>query len=115
MPFQLLDRDGRIVQPVSDYLNDLQAGGRRPATQRSYGMDLLRWFRFLWAIGVPWDQATRSEARDFSRWLLLADKPVRAHWRSAGADRVRLGVAPMLAKSQATSNPVTGKVSVGGK
>ena len=27
----------------------------RPATtQRSYGMDLLRWFRFLWAFGVGW-------------------------------------------------------------
>jgi integrase len=32
-------------------------------------MDLLRWFRFLWAVGVPWRQATRIEARDFSRWL----------------------------------------------
>ncbi|GDY70268.1 hypothetical protein SAV14893_096610 [Streptomyces avermitilis] len=48
---------------------------------RSYGMDLLRWYRFLWALEVHWDQATRAEARDFCRWLQLADKPVRVHWR----------------------------------
>jgi hypothetical protein len=40
-------------------------------------MDLLRWFRFLWAIGVPWNQATRAEARDFCRWLQVAGKPAR--------------------------------------
>jgi hypothetical protein len=28
-------------------------------------MDLLRWFRFLWALGVGWDQVTRVEAQDF--------------------------------------------------
>lgn len=57
------------------YLSDLQAIGRPATTQRSYGMDLLRWFRFLWAIDVPWDQATRTEARDFSRWIQITDKP----------------------------------------
>lgn len=44
-------------------------------------MDLLRWFRFLWAIDVPWHRASRIEARDFSRWMLLGGKPVRPHWR----------------------------------
>jgi len=39
-PFQLLDYDGAVVQPVSDYLKDLQAAGRRAATQRSYGMEM---------------------------------------------------------------------------
>ena len=33
---------------------------------------------FLWAAGVPWDQATRAEARDFSRWIQIAVKPGRA-------------------------------------
>jgi integrase len=28
-----------------------------------------------WAVEIPWDQATRSEARDFCRYLQLADKP----------------------------------------
>ena len=30
-------------------------GPRPAATQRSYGMDLLRWFRFLRAVEVGWD------------------------------------------------------------
>src|SRR5258708_20478979 len=46
-PYRLVDPDGEKVQPVADYLNDLQAAGRAAATQRSYGMDLLRGFRFL--------------------------------------------------------------------
>jgi integrase len=45
-------------------------------------MDLLRWFRFLWAAEVPWDRATRAEARDFSRWLQVTGKQPRPHWRS---------------------------------
>jgi site-specific recombinase XerD len=81
-PYRLLDADGRTVAPVTDYMRELQAAARPATTQRSYGMDLLRWFRFLWAAGVEWDQATRVEARDFCRWLQVADKPVRAHWRT---------------------------------
>ena len=51
------------------FFRDLLAAGRAEATVRSYGMDLLRWFRFIWAAGLAWDQVTQSEARDFSRWL----------------------------------------------
>jgi len=111
-PFQLLDYDGAVVQPVSDYLKDLQAAGRRAATQRSYGMDLLRWFRFLWTIGVPWDKATRSEARDFSRWLQIADKPVRSHWRLGGDHPPTSAASPA---ARVGPNPVTGKVAPGRK
>ncbi len=105
-PYQLLDRDGLAVRPVAGYLQDLQAAGRPAATLRSYGMDLLRWFRFGWAIGCPWDQATRVEARDFSRWIQLTDKLVRPHWRSgpdAGAGQAAGRPAP------GSPNPVTGK------
>ena len=86
-PYRLVDAGGVIVAPVAAYLGDLQACGRPAATQRSYGMDLLRWFRFLQAVGVGWDQATRAEARDFCRWIQLAGKPGRPHWRrpEAGA------------------------------
>jgi len=80
-PYRLVDAGGVIVAPVAAYLGDLQACGRPAATQRSYGMDLLRWFRFLRAVGVGWDQATRVEARDFCRWIQLAGKPGRPHWR----------------------------------
>jgi integrase len=80
-PWRLLDPQGLPVEAAAVFFRDLLAAGRSAATVRSYGLDLLRWFRFLWAIGVPWDRATRVEARDFSRWLQVAGKPARAHWR----------------------------------
>lgn len=39
---------------------------------------------FLWAVGVPWDRATRIEAGDFCRWMLVGGKPRRPHWRRQG-------------------------------
>src|SRR6266702_4432464 len=80
-PFGLVGPDGAPVEAVGAFLRDLQAAGRSAATARSYGHDLLRWFRFLWAVGVVWDRATRVEARDFCRWLLVAGKPESARWR----------------------------------
>jgi len=62
-PAGWFDGDGVIVVPVAVYLRELQASGRPAATQRSYAYDLLRWWRFLEAAGVVWDQATRAEAR----------------------------------------------------
>ena len=44
-PWRLLDPAGEVVEPVAAWLRDLQAAGRSALTQRSYGMDLLRWFR----------------------------------------------------------------------
>src|SRR6266496_6331368 len=80
-PYRLLDAGGVAVQPVTVFFCDLQAAGRSAATLRSYGLDLLRWFRFLWAVGVAWDRATRAGARDFCRWLQVAGKPARPYWR----------------------------------
>lgn len=85
-PYQLLDATGAVVAAADAYLLDLQAAGCAPATVRSYGMDLLRWFRFLWAIEVEWDRATRVEARDFARWMLVAGQPARAHWRAGNRE-----------------------------
>src|SRR5260370_1034381 len=94
-PYRLVDPEGVPVLPVTMFLAGLQACGRSALTQRSYSMALLRWFRFLWAAGVPWDQATRVEARDFVRWVQIAGKPARPHWRggddAAGARRGRGG------------------------
>lgn len=86
-PYRLTGPDGAVVEAVSAWFQDLLAAGRSGATLRSYGMDLLRWFRFLWATEVEWNRATRAEARDFSRWLVIAGKEpgkpyaasVRAH------------------------------------
>jgi site-specific recombinase XerD len=99
-PYRLLSPDGGVVGPVAVYLSDLQAAGRSEGTQRSYGMDLLRWFRFLRVIGVAWDEATRVEARDFCRWIQITDKPSRAS--SMSADKCAAVVV-------GTTNPVTGK------
>jgi site-specific recombinase XerD len=80
-PYYLSDPGGERVGPVSEYLRDLQAAGRPGTTQRSYALALLRWFRFTWAVRVPWNRATRAEARDFCRYLQLADKPARSRTR----------------------------------
>jgi len=57
------------------------------------------WFRFAWAVEVPWDQATRLEARDFCRWLALREKPARP----TGGVR----------SASSLPNPVTGKPGLG--
>ncbi|WP_405986984.1 tyrosine-type recombinase/integrase [Streptomyces sp. NBC_00872] len=80
-PYRLVDAPGAPVEGAAAFLRDLQAAGRPATTARSYAMDLLRWFRFLWAVEVPWDRASRVEARDFSRWLQVAGQPSRPHWR----------------------------------
>jgi len=85
-PFRLVDGDGLVVAAAAEFFCDLQAAGRPDSTLRSYGLDLLRWFRFLWAAGVPWERATRAEARDFCRWMIVAGKPARGGaGRGAGA------------------------------
>lgn len=83
-PYRVVDDTGGVIDPIAVFFRELQATGRADATLRSYGMDLLRWFRFLWAIGVAWDRATQVEAREFARWLQLSGKPTRVHWRRHG-------------------------------
>ena len=63
----------------------------RPAGRRPVGGDaaLLR-TRSSPLVQVPlggrsaWNRATRIEARDFCRWMLVAGKPSRPHWRNPG-------------------------------
>ncbi|MGI8312865.1 tyrosine-type recombinase/integrase [Saccharopolyspora hattusasensis] len=105
-PYRLVDPDGGVVGPVVVYLRELQAAGRPATTQRSYGLALLRWFRFLWTVEVAWNEATRVEARDFSRWIQIAGKPAQPHWRSPDAE-------PTVSVRAGSPNPVTGKQSPG--
>ncbi|MEV5240170.1 site-specific integrase [Streptomyces cinnamoneus] len=116
-PYRLLDAAGRAVVPAAVFFADLQAASKPPATIRSYGMDLLRWFRFLWVVEVSWNQATRAEARDFCRWLQLADKPLQVHWRHQRKDLSAAAVPkPRDGRPQpGTPNPVTGKPGPGRK
>jgi integrase len=107
-PYRLLGADGVTVVAGVAFFAELAACGRPASTQRSYGMDLLRWFRFLWAVDVAWDQATRAEARDFCRWLQIASKPARPHWRYPDREPAVSGRA-----APAAPNPVTGKTGSG--
>lgn len=110
-PCQLLDPDGWVVRPVAEYLKDLQAGGRPASTQRSYAHPLLRWFRFCWAIEVGWDQATRVEARDFSRWIQITGKPVRSRERAGPAGLAGPDSPSAGRPAAGTPNQVTGKLA----
>jgi site-specific recombinase XerC len=67
-------------------------------------MDLLRWWRFLTAVDVRWNRASRVEARDFSCWIQLTSKPRRPQPRSDVGGTARGPGAP---------NPVTGKPTSG--
>jgi len=90
-PYRLTGPDGVRVEAVSEFLRDLQAAGRPATTQRSYGLALLRWFRFTWAVDVRWDRVTRTEARDFCRWVQLAGKPGGARARAVTVPGKRPG------------------------
>lgn len=94
-PYYLSDPVGGRVVPVSQFLRDLHAAGRPATTQRSYALALLRWFRFTWAVGIAWDQATRTEARDFCRHLQLAGRP----------GQPRAALAPVPGKRPSSTRP----------
>src|SRR2546430_14161858 len=76
-PYRLVDPGGGVVASVTQFLQELQAGGRSPSTHRSYGVGLLRWVRVFWAGGGAWGQATRGEGREFCRRVAPARQPPR--------------------------------------
>jgi integrase/recombinase XerC len=101
LPWVVLDGAGEPIGPVSGFLTDLLACGSSPASCRSYGYDLLRWFRFLAAVDVAWDRASRGEVRDFVLWLRASHNPARDRRRSdapaPGSVNARTGKAYLSA------------------
>jgi hypothetical protein len=95
-PYRLVDASDAVVVPAAAFFRELLAAGRSAATLRSYGMDLLRWWRFLHAVDVGWDRATRMEARDFSCWIQVTMKQRRLAARSDTGPRERQ--TPSLAR-----------------
>ena len=77
----VLDGAGLPIEPVVEFLRELLACGGSAASCRSYGFDLLRWFRFLAAVDVAWSRAQRSEVRDFVLWLRVCHNPARDRHR----------------------------------
>jgi integrase len=61
------------TEACAAFLMDVHAR-HRPATVRSYAFGLLRWFRFLAAVDVPWHRASPTEVRDFVVWMRHATK-----------------------------------------
>ncbi|MFE7245655.1 ISL3 family transposase [Streptomyces sp. NPDC057580] len=99
-PFVLLDADGVEIEPVAAFFAELLACDKSAATIRSYGMDLLRWWRFLWGWGIAWDRAVRSDARARKRLTTR----LRAAAGAAVADQGRTVV--QAARDYALSWPV---------
>jgi len=71
----VIDAAGEPVLVISDFLNTLLASGVSPGSVRSYALALLRWWRFLAALGMPWERATRVEVREFVLWMRFAANP----------------------------------------
>ncbi|WP_206062207.1 tyrosine-type recombinase/integrase [Nonomuraea basaltis] len=118
----VLGDDDVPVRPIERYLSYLTDIERSPNTVKAYAMDLLRWLRFLSAVGVSWEQATPVEGRDFSLWIRQTRKPrlaLRAQMRVAdggGSDRRRpqsRREGPAGGGLPGEVNGVTGKPSPG--
>lgn len=85
LPWVLLDADGAPMASVSAWLTELNASDYAPSTLRSYAYDLLGWHRFLAAIDIPWQRATRIEVRDWVRWRRVSPNPQRRRTATAVA------------------------------
>ena len=83
-PWEVLGADGQPVVAWVSFRSELVACGCSASTCRSYAHDVLRWLRFLAALGISWQQASRVEVRDFVRWLRVADNPARCRGRRSG-------------------------------
>ena len=99
MPYRLVDASGAEVAAVSEFLRNLTASDCSPGTVRSYAFELLGWIRFLDAVDVAWDRASRAEARDYALWLARTRKPPRQRRRDS--------------PPPGAVNPVTGKAAPG--
>ncbi|MEV0027813.1 site-specific integrase [Nocardia sp. NPDC050793] len=75
VPFVVVDETGALVAPIRRFLVDFVAQGNSPNSVRSYAFALLRWWRWLCAVDVEWDQATAAETRDLVLWLGFHSKP----------------------------------------
>ncbi len=96
IPWLVVDDAGVAVEPIRRYLGDFVARGRSSSSTRSYAYDLLRWWRWLRAVGIDWDKATSAEVKDLVLWLLSTTKRRDAPRRESAA-------------TAGTINPITRK------
>lgn len=78
LPVHVLDANGQVIPSVARYLEHLVVCDMSALTCRSYAFDLLRWFRLLWHLEVPWNAATSAEAEVLVSWMRNATNPQHA-------------------------------------
>jgi integrase len=99
LPFVVLDEVDVEIEPFSVFLRELVLTDMSPLSARSYGHDLLRWWRLLRVVEVAWDKATRGEVELLVGWMRYASNPQRHR---------RIGAVPA-----GSVNRRTGKRSLG--
>ncbi|MEY9965936.1 integrase [Streptacidiphilus sp. MAP12-16] len=109
LPFVVVDATGQPIGYFSDFLRELTLGDASPLTCRSYGYDLLRWWRVLTLVELAWDKATRTEVELLVGWLRSAPNPQRRRTRPdtapAGSVNLRTGKpSPRAGYAPATIN-----------
>ncbi len=82
LPYVVVDDMEREIEVFSAFLGDLVLTDMSALTVRSYGNDLLRWWRVLQLLGLPWDQVDRLEVEVMVGWMRSAVNPQR---RGSGA------------------------------
>ncbi len=107
-PYAVLTASGEVVEPALSYLRDLALSDNSPLTGRSYAHDLLRWFRLLWFLDLPWDKASEAEAAAWwagsvRRPIRSGDGPTRHRPRQGRRTRVRVSGTSRLAMRRAQS------------
>ena len=77
LPWSVVDDAGREIEPLVSFLRDLALSDSSPLMLRSYGYDLLRWWRLLSVVEVDWKQATRADVEVLVGWLRTSPNPQR--------------------------------------
>ncbi len=117
----LLDASGAPVAEVSDFFASMLASGASVSSLRSYGLALLRWWRFLAAVEVPWQRASRVEARDFVLWMRMVGPADRAAGYAPATINHALAVVKMFYADRAVAgqgpvvNPIPDAVHRSGR
>lgn len=73
----VVDHEGAEIEPIGGFLRDLSLSDMSSLTTRSYGFDLLRWWRLLALVEVDWDHASRADVELLVGWMRLAKNAQR--------------------------------------
>jgi len=97
LPYVVVDEKGYEIEPFSAFLRDLILTDMSPLTVRSYGHDLLRWWRLLQLLGVPWEGASRADVEVLVGWMRSAVNPQRRGRQGAAMVNARTGKQSLAA------------------